>query len=108
MPNEAPIEETPIWAAAKRFYEECGCNKSVVAICCGYIPTELSVLLYDTYGLALLDQEIWGRQQKPPLKVALMAFEWEMAKKGADVQGLVNEVRQFRRFWDDAKVQEMR
>ena len=60
-----------------------------VAFALGYFPADLSAYLWDTYGLPIVDQYIRCRERG--LRIDWLGFQYEMAKRGADVSGQVSE-----------------
>jgi alanyl-tRNA synthetase len=66
-------------------------NKHHVAYALGFLPADEAAFLYDTYGLSPID--MIGPLKRRGLKMDWSGFEYEMAKRGADVSGLVREGR---------------
>jgi alanyl-tRNA synthetase len=70
-------------------------SREAVSIACGYFPAWQAAELYDTYGLHPAD--MLQRLKKAGLKFDWGGFEYEMAKRGGDVSGLVREGKEFER-----------
>lgn len=84
---DAALEE---WG--KGLLHEAG-SPEAVCIGLGYFPPWKAAELYDTYGLN--PRDMLPELAKRNLRMDWLGFQYQMAKRGADVRGLIEEAKRF-------------